>query len=356
MRNNRPILIPIIGSILTGLFSILLFGGIGAYFYPENIKVIVIFSIILTVINFGIFYFLFIRYLNSRLDNLIRTIKNDVPIETDKRTFNTLEQANRATQEFVEKKKEEISNLQEQEKFRREFIGNLAHELKTPLFSIQGYIETLLDGGIHDENINIKFLERASVSTERMIHLVEDLDVINKFESKKIQLKRSNFSIKKLTKEIVDSLELKLNEKKMTLHMASLANIEVNADRERISQVMTNLINNAIVYGHQGGKITVKSYDLNELILVEIADNGPGIDKADLPHIFERFYRVEKSRDRNLGGSGLGLAIAKQIVDLHQQNITVRSSVGIGTTIALTLDKAKADNAQITTSRGIKIH
>lgn len=361
MKNSKPILVPIIGSLVTGSISVILFGSIGFYFYKENIGVIVILSSLLTIINFIIFYFLFHRYLNNRLNALFRTIKNDrVQNDQSRRSFNmtenVLDQANRATKEFVEKKQEEIVKLQEQDKYRKEFIGNLAHELKTPLFAMQGYILTLLDGGIDDPEINTKFLERAASSTERMINLIEDLDALNKFESNRIGLEKTNFPIKKLIKEVIDSLELKAVEKKITFDISGFSNQEVNADRGRINQVLTNLINNAIVYGNEAGKITIRSFDLNDLILIEIADNGPGIEKEDLPRIFERFYRVEKSRARNLGGSGLGLAIAKQIIDLHKQNINVRSSAGIGTTIGFTLDKAKNEANEITTSRGLKIH
>jgi two-component system phosphate regulon sensor histidine kinase PhoR len=231
----------------------------------------------------------------------------------------------------------------------------LAHELKTPVFSIQGYILTLLDGGLEDPNVNRMFLERASLSVDRMVNLLEDLDEITKMEANRFKLDLQNFNIRDLVKEVVESLELKAKEKNINLTFPKDTNFIVNADRAKISQVLTNLINNSINYGNDGGRTNVRFYEMNDLILIEISDNGPGIDEHHLPRIFERFYRVEKSRTRNEGGSGLGLAIVKYIIESHKQNITVRSTVGLGSTFAFSLDTAQTPKEQLVTSRGVKI-
>ena len=246
--------------------------------------------------------------------------------------------------------------MQDQEKYRREFLGNLAHELKTPVFAIQGYILTLLDGGLEDEKVNREFLERASIATDRMVTLLEDLDGITKMESNILKLDWSNFSIGDLTKEVIDSFEIKAKEKNITLTYPKDKNLEVYADRAKISQVLTNLVENSITYGNENGATNIRYFQMNDLILIEVADNGPGIQHKYLNRLFERFFRIEKSRTRNEGGSGLGLAIAKHIIESHKQSLTVRSTVGMGSTFAFTLDSSKTENEMMVTSRGIKIH
>lgn len=321
--------------------------------------VVIALPLSLGIASFGIFYFFVERFINERLRVLYRSIrKGKITRDKDlnfKMTDDVFADAAKATYKWAEERRFEISKLQEQEEYRREFLGNLAHELKTPVFSIQGYILTLLDGGLEDESVNRMFLERASLSVDRMVNLLEDLDEITKMEANRFKLDLKNFNIRDLVKEVIESLELKAGEKNITVSYPKESSLVVHADRAKISQVLINLINNSINYGNEGGKTNVRFYEMNDLILVEISDNGPGIDENHLPRLFERFYRVEKSRTRNEGGSGLGLAIAKYIIDSHNQTITVRSTVGLGSTFAFSLDTAKATQDQLVTSRGVKI-
>ena len=322
--------------------------------------VVVALPLSLGLASFGIFYFFVERFINDRLKLLYRSIRKGKITKDNMNSFKMTDEvfaeAEKATNIWAEERHVEISKLQEQEEYRREFLGNLAHELKTPVFSIQGYILTLLDGGgLEDPTVNRMFLERASLSVDRMVNLLEDLDEITKMEAIRFKLDLQNFNIRDLVKEVIESLELKANEKNISLTFPKDTNFVVYADRAKISQVLVNLINNSINYGNEGGVTNVRFYEMNDLILIEISDNGLGIDEYHLPRLFERFYRVEKSRTRNEGGSGLGLAIVKYIVESHKQNITVRSTVGLGSTFAFSLDTAKNSKEQLVTSRGVKI-
>lgn len=243
--------------------------------------------------------------------------------------------------EWDKHNREEIERLTDQEKFRREFLGNVSHELKTPIFSIQGYILTLLEGGLEDKNINRNFLMKAEKSINRMIEMVDDLDEIAKLESNRMQLNFQRFDLSELCQEVIESTEYKAKKKKIKVRLAgSSKQTFVKADPSRISQVLTNLIMNSINYGKEGGETRIKFYDMDENILVEIADDGRGIAKEHLPRLFERFYRIDKGRSRADGGSGLGLAIVKHIIEAHKQTINVRSVLGEGSVFSFTLKKA----------------
>jgi two-component system phosphate regulon sensor histidine kinase PhoR len=255
------------------------------------------------------------------------------------------------TQRWTEERNKEISKLKEQEEFRREFLGNLAHELKTPIFSIQGYILTLLDGGLEDENVNRTFLERASKATDRMVSIIEDLDQITKMEADALKLEMRPFDI-----DTFESLEMMAKEKNIKLLFAKeYSSTFVIGDKPKIAQVLVNLITNSIFYGNKDGTTIVRFYKMDDIVTIEVSDNGPGIEEEHLPRLFERFYRVEKSRNRNDGGSGLGLAIAKHIVESHRQTISVRSTYGVGSTFSFSLDKSKTQSAGLYSSRGIQI-
>lgn len=323
------------------------FVGVGSWFVLEQ------FSISLTVTTFfvsgGICYLIVFYLLEKLITNKIRILyrtihsfkisKGDFPINMDE---DVLEKTEREVFSWVATKREEIEKLKEQEAFRREFIGNLAHELRTPIFSIQGYILTLLEGGLEDENINIKFLERASKGVDRMTNILEDLDTITKIESERVKINRKNIDIKDLAEEILESFEIKANEKniKLILESTDLDTVMVHCDRDKIGQVLTNLINNALNYGNENGYVKVRFFDFEDHYLVEVADNGVGIEEKHLPRLFERFYRVDKSRSRHDGGTGLGLAIVKHIVEAHGQMINVRSTPNEGSTFSFTLQKA----------------
>ena len=230
------------------------------------------------------------------------------------------------------------------EELKTDFTNNMTHELKTPIFNIQGYISTLLDGGLEDELINRKYLERAEKSIDRLINIVNDLDTISKLESDMNRLKNDKFDVVALAKEIADQLEIEASKRKIRISVKGADYLPspfwVTADKHYIGQVLVNLIINSIHYGKEGGTTRIKFRDMMDKILVEVEDTGVGISKEDIPRIFERFYRVDKGRSREQGGTGLGLAIVKHIIEAHGERINVRSELGVGTTFAFTLKKA----------------
>lgn len=246
--------------------------------------------------------------------------------------------------DWAEDKVEEIKVLKQKDDYRKEFIGNMSHELKTPVFNIQGYLLTLLEGALEDPNINRKFLEKAAKSTDRMVALLDDLDAISRIETGNLELKYQEFDLVEMAKEVVDSLEQKAQKKSIDLIIKdnSQKPIMVYGDTSKIEQVLVNLVANSLNYGRENGETRIRFYDMEETILLEVSDNGIGIAEEHLPRLFERFYRVDKSRDRNQGGTGLGLAIVKHIIDLHDQTINVRSTEDVGSTFSFTLKKASA--------------
>jgi len=253
-----------------------------------------------------------------------------------------LEEVNKDVMNWAEGRIQEIRDLRQKDSFRKEFIGNLSHELKTPIFSIQGYILTLLEGALEDPENNRKFLLNAAKGVDRITLLLEDLDSISKIESGLLKLKKEKFDIVELTKEIFDSLEQKAkrNDIKLKINNPGQNPVLVNADRSKIAQVLTNLLVNSLNYGKEGGVCKVRFYDMDENILTEVADDGIGMSEEHLPRVFERFYRVDKSRSRHVGGSGLGLSIVKHIIEGHDQTINVRSTENVGSTFSFTLEKA----------------
>lgn len=241
-----------------------------------------------------------------------------------------------------ERNASELDMMKEMESYRKEYIGNVSHELKTPLFSIQGYVETLRDGAVENLNIRDKYLDRIGISVDRLIAIVTDLDMINRFEAGEINLNLSRFDINLLTKETFDLLEYEAGKKNAILKLQSPQNqIFVEADKQKISQVMINLISNAIHYANrQEAKIIVATTVLKNKVQIEVKDNGMGIKPEQLPRIFERFYRVESSRNRREGGSGLGLAIVKHILEAHGETISVESEYLEGTKFTFYLNKS----------------
>ena len=235
--------------------------------------------------------------------------------------------------------------MQKNENYRREFIGNVSHELKTPIFNIQGYVQTLIDGGIEDEKVNMKYLKRANISVDRMINIVEDLEVISRLETDNNELDFENFNIINQIEEVLDQLELKSNKMNISLKLTNESSSEiVYADKNKIQQVFMNLISNSIKYGKDGGTTKVRLFDMSDKMLIEVADDGIGISENALSRLFERFYRVDKNRSREIGGTGLGLAIVKHIIEGHQQTINVRSTVNVGSTFSFILEKEKMNN------------
>lgn len=254
-----------------------------------------------------------------------------------------LEMVTREVSEWAEQRRSEIQDLRERENFRREFIGNISHELKTPIFNIQGYLLTLLDGALDDPEINRKYLKRANKSVDRMINIIEDLEVISDLETDRVQLNLSTYDIVRQVREVFELLESPAKKRKVKFSIKNDAERpqKVRADEAKIEQVLINLISNAIKYGKVGGKVEVEFFDMDANVLIEISDDGVGIPEEDVSRVFERFYRVDKSRSREAGGTGLGLSIVKHIVEAHKQTINVRSREDLGSTFSFTLKKGK---------------
>ena len=238
-------------------------------------------------------------------------------------------------------KKAEIEQLKETAQYRKDFVGNVSHELKTPIFNIQGYIDTLIDGGLDDPKINLRYLHKASQNVDRMVTLVEDLDHISKLEGGRLELNQSKFNIVEIFESTFEELEIKSESKGIELSFKNKnqKSVLVFGDKELYRGVITNLLVNSIKYGKEDGETLIGFYDLNDRWLVEVSDNGVGIAQKHLPRLFERFYRVEESRSRDAGGTGLGLAIVKHIVESHGETINVRSEEGDGSTFGFTIKK-----------------
>lgn len=292
------------------------------------------------LVNYFINYFIY-----AKIKPIYKTIQGFKPIEneTGGSANNLFSQVDQEVVTWMEGKTREIQQLRELEKYRKEYIGNVSHELKTPVFNIQGYILTLLDGGLDDPNINMLYLKRTEKSIDRMISIINDLEAIAKLESGELALNYENFNIYNLVEDIFELQDVRAKNRdiKLVFGKSSDRYTEVYADKQRIFQVFSNLIVNSINYGKNGGQTTVSFYDMDNVILVQVRDSGIGIPENEVPRIFERFYRVDKSRSRDQGGTGLGLAIVKHIIEAHKQTINVNSSPGKGSSFTFTLQKAK---------------
>lgn len=246
-------------------------------------------------------------------------------------------------EKFAKDKKTEIELLKVRENYRKEFMGNVSHELKTPLFTVQGYILTLLDGAIKDKKVRKKYLSRASKAVDRLLYIIKDLDMITKLETGDLSLVKENFDLVEVARNVQDLLEMKASKKGISLQLQTKLEkpIMVFADQERIQQVLTNLVVNSIKYGKNNGRVDIAIEDFTkEKIIVRIKDNGIGIETENIPRLFERFYRVDKSGSRKEGGSGLGLSIVKHIIEAHEEKIAVESTYGEGSEFSVTLKKA----------------
>lgn len=310
-----------------------------------------LFSFLILLSSFLISYFALYwtirKFIEKRFKIIYKTIHNaklglkgkvkHINMATD-----VFGEINKEVIEWDQKNRQQIQRLTEQERFRKEFLGNVSHELKTPIFSIQGYILTLLEGGLEDEKVNRKFLMKAEKSVNRMIEMVEDLDEISRLEYNTLKLQLSEFNIVELSGEVLDSLEYEARKKQVKLScLSKRPEIMVRADRKKISQVLTNLVVNSIHYNdNRKAETKVKFYDMGENVLVEVQDNGAGIPEEHLERLFERFYRIDKGRSRKEGGTGLGLAIVKHIIEAHNQTIDVRSTENEGSVFSFTLKKA----------------
>ena len=312
---------------------------------PLNLLIVLAFSVVFYAATFFLIQFRVEHFIYKR----VKKIYDDVsllettsyvnqPVTTDMATLT------KEVKKFARDKKLEIETLKIREEYRKEFLGNVSHELKTPLFTIQGYLLTLLDGAMEDKNIRTKYLERAEKGVERLIYIVKDLDMITKLEVGEINLDVTKFDIVEVVQNVFDLFEMKAANKNITLtfDMKYAKPIWVMADQEKIQQVVTNLVVNSIKYGKKGGTTEVGIEDLTKnKVIVRITDNGEGIEKQNISRLFERFYRVDKSGARSEGGSGLGLAIVKHIIEGHDEKIYVESQIGVGSEFSFTLEKTK---------------
>jgi two-component system phosphate regulon sensor histidine kinase PhoR len=316
------------------------------YFVQQlDLLIVLVFSLFFYAATFFLIQFRVEHFIYKR----VKKIYDDVsllettsyvnqPVTTDMATLT------KEVKKFARDKKLEIETLKIREEYRKEFLGNVSHELKTPLFTIQGYLLTLLDGAMEDKNIRKKYLERAEKGVERLIYIVKDLDMITKLEVGEINLDVTKFNIVEVIQNVFDLFEMKAANKNITLTFDTkyAKPIWVMADQEKIQQVVTNLVVNSIKYGKKGGTTEVGIEDLTkDKIIVRITDNGEGIEKQNISRLFERFYRVDKSGARSEGGSGLGLAIVKHIIEGHDEKIYVESQIGVGSEFSFTLEKAK---------------
>jgi two-component system, OmpR family, phosphate regulon sensor histidine kinase PhoR len=295
-------------------------------------------GMIYTAINFSINLILIKRYdidFPKPLSDKVKLIFCPFDIESKLKVNSNKQQTGTRSKDM------EIQELKRNEKFRREFIGNISHELKTPVFNIEGYVHSLIDGGIDDDKVNMNYLKKAAVNLDRLNNILRDLDTITYLESGKSELELLCFNIWDLITDVAESLNLLAEnyDIHVELNQQDKQPVFVIADKERIRQVLTNLLSNSIKYGSEGGKTEIQVAKTKDNVIIRIADNGIGISKKHLPRLFERFYRVDKSRSRNRGGTGLGLAIVKHIIEAHQQKITVQSNPGEGTTFEFTLKK-----------------
>lgn len=312
------------------------------YFSDDDIKHLLVLVIPLFIFSFLIVYIYLEFYVFKRIKNLYRDLIPENNEEENSLVSTSMDQLIDDLKKFSKESQTEIKSMQEKENFRRDFIGNLAHELKTPLFTSQSYILTLVDGALKDEKVNLKYLKIAEKAIERLIFIVKDLDLITKLESEGLKLEKSKFNIISLINNVFEMLELQASKKKITLALGSKnIRVNVNGDEEKIHQVLTNLIENSVKYGRESGTTEVSVENIVEnKVIVRITDNGNGIQKVHLKRLFERFFRIENSGSRSTGGSGLGLAIVKHIIDAHNEKIYVESDYGVGSEFSFTLEKS----------------
>ena len=310
------------------------------------------FNQLLLSIAYYLILFFIIRYtleiyIRLYIETGVKKVLDELNEEILKDGYNE-KNLEKLTLDLIQKARErtsEINVLKDQDSYRREFLGNISHELKTPLFTIQGYILTLVEGAIRDKKVRDKYLKRAAKGVERLIAIVKDLDLITQFESGIKTVDKSDFNVFDLIDNVFELMEFESEKNTISLNYDKDYSelIFVNADQERILQVLTNLVVNSLKYGIKNGFTKVSVEDFNkDKILVKVADNGEGIDEQHLPRLFERFYRIDKNRSRKKGGSGLGLSIVKHIIEAHQEQIFVKSKVGVGTEFSFTLQKSNS--------------
>ena len=332
-------------------FSLLssLYISIGSYFVINYSDLTISFKSVLVSFIIFVLSFLIIQLRVRKLFfERVRQIYKDLEFESDSLIQTSVIDSDmnsfaKDLEEFVKLKRSEIESLKKEDLYRKEFVGNVAHELKTPLFAIEGYISNLLDGAMDDKELLKKYLKRAEKSVDRLTYIIKDLDLITQLESSTLKLKITSFDIVKLTEEIIEDLEISASKKNIKIIFNKIYDNEilVDADKNRIEQVLTNLVTNSINYGSEKGTTEISFESDEENIMIKVNDNGEGISEENMPRLFQRFFRVDISRSRSQGGSGLGLAIVKHIIDAHNENIYVQSTIGIGSEFSFSLKKSK---------------
>ncbi len=334
MKINNPIKIAV-------FLSIVIFAFVITIFYIAEDTLSILYSLIVFFLSIiGLIYYVVKKFFHEKIKVIYKNIYKFKGTSSIRDL--DIDNVEKEAEQWADAKEAELNAYRRDENYRREFLGNVSHELKTPIFNIQGYVQTLLSGGLHDSNINMKYLERANKSVDRMINIVDDLEVISRLETEQSVLDIQSFNIVLLVKDVFDALEMKASQMNILLEIANEAHTDfVMGDRDKIQQVFMNLISNSIKYGKDGGTTKVSFFDMERNMLIEVADDGIGIDSGSLDRLFERFYRVDKNRSREIGGTGLGLAIVKHILEGHNQQINVRSTIGVGSTFSFILEKGE---------------
>ncbi|MEZ7893666.1 MAG: ATP-binding protein [Polaribacter sp.] len=337
-------------ALWSAIYITLIAGVFAAIWYFFILKKISFSAILISIVVLFIISFFIIQYRAEHfIYRRLKKIYEDVSIldvnDLKKDSVTTdIEQLSNKMQTYAEGKELEIKSLTERDSFRRDFLGNVAHELKTPLFTVQGYILTLLEGGMDDKNIRLKYLERANKGVERLVAVTKDLDMIAKLETDGLKIDKEVFNILEIIQNVFDLVEMKAKKRNIVLKFDRIYEfpVFVIGDIEKTEQVLINLVVNSIKYGKPGGTtiVTADDYDHNKFV-IRVIDNGEGIKQQHFPRLFERFYRVDQSRSREQGGSGLGLSIVKHIVEAHQQSVLLKSTFGKGSEFSFTMEKAK---------------
>ncbi len=342
IRNLTPVQVAAINA-----FAISLLAGIAIYFFEDGFWAALISFSVLFLVSYLLIRYFTERFIYRRIKLIYKFISQTKATKRQEVFYESvlpeksLEEVGREVEQWAEQKKREVERLRQTEQYRKEFLQNLSHELKTPIFAIQGYVDTLLSGAMNKEELARKFLTNTSRNVERLVNLVADLDEISKLESGEQQLFKSNFIVQELILEVFEALSIKSAENhiRTSIKKGSEGPVWVFADKEKIRMVLINLVDNAIKYGKYNGSIVFSCYKTDDdHALIEISDTGHGIAEEHLSRIFERFYRTDLARSRKEGGSGLGLAICKHIIEAHGQRIHVRSTIDVGSTFGFTLE------------------
>lgn len=343
-KNVSPVRLALIVSLCIALVS-----SVMALFYTVHFLFVAIHFLCVGIFSYLLIHYVLQEFIYRKVKLIYKFIATTKATQREE-FYNqeilpqkSLDEVKEDVQQWAEDRKVEIERLESNEQFRKEFLMNLAHELKTPIFTTQGYIDTLLDGAMHDEKVSHQFLQNASKSIDRLADLVADLDEISKLESNRIPIIKQEFVVQDLIRDIYQELSQKASLKSISLSIKKGCEspVEVYADKQKIRQALVNLIENSIKYGRQGGQTNAGIYEVdNKTVYIEITDNGIGISEDHVPRVFERFYRTDSARSRSEGGTGLGLAIVKHIIEAHNQTLNCRSTIDVGSSFGFTLDKS----------------